>query len=386
MSETYSGALDIGYKGKMFKKPVCKYEIEVNLPDGISEAHKSMIKKAFDKLFAAEEKKLAKERSAAIRKAMDETEKMVQKKPPNNMNEFLKTAEKLIQQGVDTWSKNLIPAAVDKCLNKVLDAVDAKLNTKLNRKVARAVVRIVVLSLLVLAGAAVGIAVIVLSHGAAAPFVLAAIVTGVSALISVGKTIKKEYDSYNSTMDKIAKDLKELEAAVKYQEKKKADLEKRSKKSLGPKEAIKLMLAGTAPIIKKLKTHIAEADAKNILARKSTQEALAKFAELEVELKKMQTANDKTVSSEATAMIAEHYAAEKAAKKAKEQLEAYDKVSKQVRDAISMVESKGGDFDGGNVNKAIQFCMMHQDTAVAIFNGIKTVATGAAKLKKLVPA
>lgn len=383
MAEKYSGTLDIGYKGKMFKQPVCKYEIDVNLPEGMNDAHKSLIKQAFDKLFAAEEKKLAKERASAIRKAMEDTEKMVEKNPPSNMSEFLKTAEKLIQQGVDTWSKNLIPAAVDKCLEKVMDAVDKKLNTKLNRKVARAVVRIVVLSLLVLAGAAVGIAVTVLTGGAMAPIVLASIGTGVGALISVATTIKKEYDGYNSTMEKIEKDLKELEAAIKYQEKKKEDLEKREKKSLGPKEFIKLILAGTAPIVKKLETHMAEADAKNILARKSTQEAIDKFDALEIELKKMETANDKEVSKEATALIAQHYAAQKAAKKAKEQLDAYDKVSKDVRAALQKVKDKG-EFDGGNLNKAVQFCMAHKDTAVSIINALKVIATGASKLKKLV--
>ncbi len=386
MSETYKGSLNIGYKGKMFKKPVCEYQIEVDLPEGMNDAHKNLIAKAFEKVFRAEEKKLAKDRETAIRKAMDDTEKAINKKPPADMNTFLKTAEKMIEQGVDTWSKNMVPAVVEKCLNKVMDLVDAKLNTKLNRKVARAVCRIVVLSLLVLAGAAVGIAVTVLTGGAMAPIVLAAIGTGIGAVISVATTIKKEYSNYNSTMEKISKDLKELDDAIKYQEKKKMDLEKREKKTLGPKEAIKLMLSGTAPIIKKLETHMSEADAKNILARKSTKEAIEKFAALDVELKKMETANDKAVSAEAKSMIAQAYAAEKAAKKAQEQLEAYDKASKEVRAAVQKVKDGKGDFDGGNLNKVVQFCMAHQESAMSIINALKVIATGASKLNKLVAA
>ncbi len=94
-----NGSLSIGYKGKMFSQPKCDYQLDHTIPDGESPEETALLTKAFNKLFDDGFKKLSKKREKSIKSAMEATEKAISKKPPSNMDKFLVTANKMIQQG-----------------------------------------------------------------------------------------------------------------------------------------------------------------------------------------------------------------------------------------------------------------------------------------------
>jgi uncharacterized membrane protein (DUF106 family) len=280
----------------------------------------------------------------------------------------------------------MVPAAVNEVVKKVMDAVDAKLNTKLNRAGGKCVCRILAYSVLVLVASGVGVLVTVLSGGALAPIVIGAIIAGISVLSAIAKRSITEYKTYKNTLDEMQKTLTELDEAIKYQEKKRKDLENREKKTLGPKEKIKLILSSTSPIVKRLENQLAVADAKNILSRKSMAEARTKFKELQDEVDKMATANTPEVAAKAEKMKAQLYAAQKAVSKVDEQHQNYNDFSTQARAALQRVKEKGTDFDGIKLANSVKFAMAHEEEIMLIANTTIIVAQSASELGKLVGA
>lgn len=370
--------LPINYKGKMFKQPKAEFDITHTIPDGESPEESEFIRKAFIKLFESEYKKLEKKRASEIRKAMDKTEKDINKKPPKNMDEFLKTAEKLIAQGIKVLKDVEVPKLSAQCLEKVYDVLEKKLKRKINRKKAKTVLKVIALVLLVLAVAAIGVATAVVTGGATAVVaagVIAAIFTGVVGTV---KTIKKGYDDYNNHLGKIEKDIANIEKAVAYQEKKAKASQWRK---LGPKEKIKLLTKGVGPHIKSLKKHLEMAEAKHLLARK-------KLLETKVDLDEAQAKFDEVMKDAPDAekkIAAEGNAELQRAKRAHEKmmgpLDAFNKLKVQARQQIKDYETKG-EFDGTKVTGVLKFAQDHSDSATTFAKGVAAVYKAGKKLSK----
>lgn len=377
---TGSGELNIGYKGKMFAQPVCKYTLEHVIPDGESPEEDKMIKAAYQKLWTEGFTKLAKERAAAIKKAMDDTEKAIAKKPPANMDAFLATANKLIQQGVDVWRQVEIVRLAESCLERVYDAVEKALKKKVTRKKVKTVLKIVALVLITLAVAAVSIAATVLTGGALAGVVVVSIGTGVGAIIASAKIIKKEYDSYNGVMDKIKKDIQELEKAVLYQEKKAGQAVWRK---MGPKEKVKLLIGGCGPIMKKLDSHIMEAEGKMILLRNEFHQAVLKANDTAADLDKMTSINDKGISDEAKKAWVTAKKAEDALKKFELNRAAFNELKVEAKALIERVE-KNGEFEGGKISKLVAYAEGKSEIISFFIDAGKALATAAGKLMKAI--
>lgn len=375
---TGSGELKIGYKGKMFNQPVCKYTLDHVIPDGDSPEEGKLLKAAYQKLWTDGFEKLAKERAAAIKKAMDDTEKAIAKKPPTDMKVFLETANKLIQQGIDVWRQVEIVKLAEQCLEKVYAAVEAKLKKKMNRDKAKCVMKIVVLVLITLAIAAVSIAATVLTGGALAPIVLVAIGTGVGALIASGKTIKKEYDSYQGFLDKVEKDIAEMQKAMDYQIKKETAAKWRA---LGPKEKIKLAIGGVGPIAKSLRKNLADAEGRMLLTRKHMMEALGKANEAQENFDKMSSHMDPVVKKAALEGNAEVQKSKRALEKFEEKKAAFDKLKTEANAQLALFE-KNGEWTGGNVSKLVKFVNDHADTLSFFIDATKGMATAVSKLSK----
>ena len=376
-----AGSLSIGYKGKMFKQPECKFQLAHVIPEGESPEETKLIEAAYKKLFETGFAKLEKERAAAIKKAMDETEKQIAKKPPSNMDAFLATANKLIQQGIDVWRQVEVPRLAAECLENVYKAVESKLKKKLQRKQVKTVLKIVALVLITLAVAAVSIAATVLTGGALAPLVAAAVVTGVGALIASGKTIKKGYDDYHNFLGKIEADIEKIDKAVAYQEKKAPKLAAGVK--LGPKEKVKLMFATTGGDVKALKKHLADAEASFLLARKGMHKALIDAGEAAENLAKLESHPSTAVSGEAKKAKADAYLAARKLEKFEEKKKQFDELKAQANAQMAMLESKG-EWDGGKLSKLVRFAQDHEDTANFLISAGSTLKTAATKLAKAV--
>ncbi len=371
-------SLPINYKGKMFKQPKCEFEITHTIPDGDSPEETAFLQKAYKKLFDAEYGKLEKKRATEIRKAMDQTEKDITKKPPKNMDEFLKTAEKMIAQGIKVLKDVEVPKIVDKCISKVYDALEKKLKRKINRKKAKTVLKVVVLVLFVLAVAAVGVATAVVTGGSTLVVAGAIIGTVLTGVIGTVKAIKKGYDDYNNHIGKIEKDLKNIEKAIAYQEKKASAAKWRK---LGPKEKIKLLASGTGPHIKSLKKHIDLAEAKSLLARKQLNQTIVDLNEAQAkfdEIMKDAGPEEKKLAAEGNAELQK---AKRAHQKMQEPLDKFNKLKEAARKEIANYE-KNGDFDAAVLAGPLKFAQDHSDTAMALVKGAAAVYKVSKKLSK----
>jgi hypothetical protein len=375
---TSSGTLNIGYKGKMFAQPKCDYQLDHVIPEGESKEETALLVAAFKKLFSAGFKKLEKKRAKEIKSAMEGTEKDIEKKPPTNMEAFVATANKMIQQGVDVWRKVEVPKLAEECIAKCYAYVEKKLKKAVTKKKIKTVLKIIALVLIVVIVAAVSIAATVLTGGIAAVVIAAAIATGIGALVKTGKIILKEYNGYNGFIDKIEKDIEEIKKAIDYERKKKKAAEYRK---LGPKEKVKLMMGGTKSHVKSLKKHLAAAEGRMILLRKANLQMIADAAEAETNWAKMSTHSDPSVSAEAKkareiAGRTKHKVEKFAKKKA-----AFDELKKQATEQLARLE-KTGEFASDKVSGVIKFARDHEDTANFLIAAVKALATSGKKIAK----
>jgi len=379
---TSKGKLNIGYKGSMFKTPKCEYELTHVLPEGESPEETKLLVEAFKKLYTKGFVKLNKERSAKIKKAMDQTEKDWTKKPPKDIDAATKVANSAIEQGVKIWRDIEIVKLADQCIENVYAYMEKKLKKKINRKKAKTVLKIVVLVLIVVAAAAVSIATAglaaPLAGGITAGVVIGMIGTGGGALVKSGQLIYKEYQNYEGYLDKIQKDIDAIDKAIKYQEKKaKVDYRK-----LGPKEKVKLLMSGTKSHAKSLRKHLADAEARLILIRKENHKAIIDAQEAEENFNKLTAIEDKKASAEAAKARELAGRTKRAVEKFDEKLKKFEQLKKEGKAQLDALENKG-DFHGEKITGAMKFVSDHKDFASTVATGGKTIFSMSKKMHKL---
>ncbi len=373
-----SGSLSIGYKGKMFSKPKCEYKLDHVLPEGESPEETALLTKAFNKLFDDGFKKLSKKREKSIKSAMEATEKAISKKPPSNMDKFLETANKMIQQGVDVWRTVEVPKLAQDCIEKCYDYMEKKLKKKINRKKVRTVLKVIALVLIIIIVAAASIAATVLTGGVAAVVIGTAIVTGAGAIYSTTKTIMKEYSDYNKFLDKIENDLKEIDKAVAYEIKKKKAAAYRK---LGPKEKVKLLLNGTKAHAKSLRKHLAAAEARMLIMRKENMDLIVKVTEAEENWAKMESHPDGPISAEAKKAREIAGRTKHKLEKFKDKQKAFNELKAKANQQLDMLDKKG-EFDGGKVAGVLKFAQDHEGFATFLVGAVKALATSGKKIAK----
>ncbi len=375
-----SGNLKIGYKGKMFAQPKCQYELTHIIPEGESPEETKLLVAAFKKLFTNGFNKLAKTREKAIKAAMEGTEKDINKKPPADMDAFIKTANQLIQQGVDVWRKVEVVRLADDCIAKCYDYVEKKLKKAVTKKKVKTVLKIIALVLIVVVVAAASIAATVLTGGIAAVVIAAAIATGIGALVKIGKIIYKEYQDYNKFLEKIEKDIEAITKAIDYEIKKKKAQEYRK---LGPKERVKLLMNGTKSHVKSLKKHLAAAEGRMILLRKANLMLIAQANEAQENWEKMASHPNADISAEAKkareiAGRTKHKVVKFEKKKAD-----FAKLKSEANAQLARLE-KTGEFTSEKVSGLIKFARDHEGTANFLMTAIKALATSGKKIAKAV--
>ncbi|WP_069299202.1 hypothetical protein [Neptunicoccus sediminis] len=370
---TSKGSLKIGYKGSLFQKPKCEYELNHVLPEGETPTETKLLVEAFKKLFTKGFAKLAAAREKAIKSAMEATEKDWKKKPPKDMDAAVKVANQMIQQGVDVWRNVEVPKLAEECIENVYAYMEKKLKKKLNRKKAKVVLKIVVLVLIVVAAAAISIATAglaaPLAAGITAGVVIGMIATGVTALVKSGQIVYKEYNAYQGFLDKIKKDVDAIEKAIDYEIKKKKAAEYRK---LGPKEKVKLLMGGTKAHVKSLNKHLDAAEARFILMRKENLKAIAAAAEAKEHWDKMSSHPNKAVSAEALKAKEMAGRTARTAEKFDEKLKAFAKLKTEVKAQLLRLD-KTGEFSSDKVTGVLKFAGDHQEFAQSVVTGGKTL-------------
>jgi phosphate uptake regulator len=157
------------------------------------------------------------------------------KKFGEEMEKFAETANQLLKQGIQTMLDQVEVVAKD-MFKKAIETIAKKMKRAINLKKLIAVGKIIAFTGLIIVAAALAIAVTVLSHGAAAPLILGAIVTGVGAAKKIYDTANKAWPTRAKAANALANALDEYVKAVAYELKKQVDEQTRS---LGPKERIK---------------------------------------------------------------------------------------------------------------------------------------------------
>ena len=380
---TEAGSLAINYKGKLFEEPKCDYQFAAELPESNSEEATRLVQAAFKKLWAAEFEKLKKKKARDIKTAMERTEADMVKKAKKEgglsqsyMEQFVKTANKMIEQGIDSWRKSEVPALVQKVAEKCYEFARKKLNQEILKKAVKSALKITALVLIILGVAAASIALTVVTAGAGAPAIAGAAVaiafTAIGAGVSVYKTMKKEAIGLDKSMKQIEEDLKKIEEAYAYQAKKEAKVLKGGK--LGPKEKIKLFMNGVGPHIKKLNKHLDDAGLYVHRVRQDAQKATDAVVQAEEKLREAEAANPGTdITKDIKAAREERYATGRALEKLMEKLGQYDALKSEVSKSVSDFEKKGEWKSNEKASKLVRFLQDHQEFALAIGNGLATI-------------
>ncbi len=130
------------------------------------------------------------------------------------MEEFLTTANKLLEGAVDSIKKIEADRWMEEVDVKAHEYATKKLRSTARWKKFRLVAKVILIGTVILATAAIGIAasVVTMNPGplALAAVIIGGVVSGSSALIGVGKLIKKNWMSESSVMKKIGEDLAAL--------------------------------------------------------------------------------------------------------------------------------------------------------------------------------
>jgi len=198
------------------------------------------------------------------------------------------------------------------------------------------------------------------------------------AIVSSAKTIKKEYDNYNKFLDKIEKDIEEIDKAVAYEIKKKKAAEYRK---LGPKEKAKLVLNGTKAHAKSLRKHLAAAEARMLILRKENMELIVSAKEAEENWAKMQTHPNGPISAEA--QKAREIAGRTARKleKFQDKQKAFNDLKAKANQQLDLLE-KTGEFDGGKISGIVKFAQDHEAVGSFLIGAAKALATSGKKISK----
>ena len=380
---TETGSLAINYKGKLFKEPKCDYQFAAEIPESNSEEATKLVQAAFKKLWASEFEKLKKKKAKDIKTAMERTEADMVKKAKKEgglshsyMDEFVKTANKMIEQGIDSWRKSEVPALVQKVAEKCYEYAAKKLNREIMKKAVKSALKITALVLIILGVAAASIALTVVTAGAGAPAIAGAAaaiaITAIGAGVSVYKTLKKEAIGLDKSMKQIEEDLKKIDEAYAYQEKKQVKVLKGGK--LGPKEKVKLFMNGVGPHITKLKKHMDDAGLYVHRVRADAKKAMDSLMEAEEKLREAEDANPGSdVVKEIKIAREERYKAGRSLEKLMEKLGQYEQLKSEVNKSVSDFEKKGEWKSNEKASKLVRFLQDHQEFAMTVGNGLATI-------------
>lgn len=380
---TESGSLAINYKGKLFEQPKCDYQFAAELPESNSEEATKLVQAAFQKLWTAEFEKLKKKKAKDIKTAMEQTEADMTKKAKKEgglsqkyMEEFVKTANKMIEQGIDSWRKSEVPALVKKVADKCYEYATKKLNREILKKAVKSALKITALVLIILGVAAASIALTVVTAGAGGVAIAGAAaaiaVAAIGAGVSIYKTLKKEAIGLDKSMKQIEADLKTIDDAYAYQAKKEAKVLKGGK--LGPKEKIKLFMNGVGPHVKKLKKHLDDAGLYVHRVRADAKKAQDSLVEAEEKLREVEAANPGgDVVKEVQAAREERYKAGRALEKLMEKLGQYEQLKSEVSKAISDFDKKGEWQSNEKASRLLRFLQDHQEFVMTFGKGLMTI-------------
>lgn len=374
---TETGELKIGYKGKLFKTPQCKYQFAATYPEGEDEESTKLLRAAYDKLWRKEFEKLKSKKAKDIKVAMEKTEKEISKKDKTEkeLETFIDTANKMIKQGIENWRLYEVPRLAQELAEKAYDYVAKKLKRFVAKKKVKTALKIVALVLIVLAVAAATIALSVATMGAGTAALIGviagAIITAGGAAYKSYQAISKETKKYEGYLDKVEADLKKIDEAYAYQLKKEAKVLKGGK--LGPKEKLKLMVGSVGPHVKSLKKHMDEAAKFNVLLKQKVKEATQKMTEAEEELAKVKEQDAGSTGKELAAAKHARYQAGRGLEKLEEKLGKFEELKKTVNTIVAEYEKKGDWAGSQKASGLMRVVQNNQEFVSEVGSGLATL-------------
>jgi hypothetical protein len=145
-------------------------------------------------------------------------ERIAQKAKPEEKEEVVQTANKLLKQAFDTWQSEM-QKTCDECVAKAYEDSVKAMKMKLIKAQIKSVAKIVLIAGLILTAAALVIAASVATGGALTPLILGAIATGGAALYKAYKVYSSEWATSSNKIKEIQGDIKKLEAGIKTYQK-----------------------------------------------------------------------------------------------------------------------------------------------------------------------
>ncbi len=166
-------------------------------------------KASFDSKFNA----MSAARMKQIQDAVKWTEERLTGKSEKEMKETVDTANKMLKQGFDAW-QNEIATLCDQCVTSAFEESIKAMKLKLTKAKIKSIAKIVLIGGLILTAAALAIAASVVTGGALAPLILAAIGTGGAALWKAYKVYDSEWATSSNKIKEIEGDIKKLQTAI----------------------------------------------------------------------------------------------------------------------------------------------------------------------------
>ncbi len=253
-------------------------ELELNLayPDNeiapMPGKQRSIFDSKFKSFFDSKFNSMSTERMKTIQEAIKWTEARLPGKNKAEMEEVVNTSNKLLKQAFDTWQSE-IQKTCDECVQKAYEESVKAMKLKLVKAQIKSIAKIVLIAGLVLAAAALTIAATVVTGGALAPLVIAAIATGASALYKAYKVYDSEWATASNKIKEIEADIKKLQTAV--------DAYKKTEKSYSGKfDTVKAFKATLLAPVDDIEKHVGQLDKFIFSLQTSLKEQKAKLAEV----------------------------------------------------------------------------------------------------------
>lgn len=258
---------------KLLKQPEIAVDIKFTTDDvkEMPEKQFKVFEQFFEKSFTPEFNKMSNGWFAEMQKVMDTVEDAIEKlskeKAPKGdpkivMEGMVTKANTLLESKCKTWIE-LARKVAQKAYDLAYEASIKAMKLKVTKAKVKIAVKIALVVLLTLTAAAITIAASVVSMGAGAaiaPIVIAALVTGVKAILGSAGEIAKSYDVLANTIAAVEKDVANLEKANE-------SISKARQKTAGTFDKIKAFKAYMSADVQALDKHVGQLDKFMAVAR-----------------------------------------------------------------------------------------------------------------------
>jgi hypothetical protein len=222
---TYKDTFDSGYKGKYLTGPKADIDYTLTIEADPKTPEGKELQTEVEKSWKVMMQTFRKAQEKKFKDAIAATEKIVEKKnkTEKELKEFVDTANIMLKKGIEAMQSQ-VDGVAQEVYKKAVDKVAKKFKKAIRAEKVKAAIKIAIFVGIILTAAAVSIAATVLTGGAAAPLIIAAIITGLGALKKSYDTISTNWPTQQKALKALADSTAALADAIKFEEKKAEDL------------------------------------------------------------------------------------------------------------------------------------------------------------------